>query len=154
MGDEEREELLRRLFDKGDELATPTTTKKKQDHIDWASVSSKAGFKSEKELFNELYLSRELSVRDIASIIDIPPSTVRFRIKKLKIPMRPKGGPNNVRGLRKVENALAMLGEDFETLISKYGGSDRSIAKALNVSINTIMKYKAMKAEADAKTSM
>ena len=61
--------------------------------------------------------------------------------------MRPKGGPNNIRGLRKIENALAVLGEDFDTLISKYGGSERSIARALNVSINTVMKFKAMREE-------
>ena len=67
MGEDEREELLRRLFDTGDELIKSGKTKKKQDHIDWQFVSTKSGFPSEKALFHELYIIRELSVRDIAS---------------------------------------------------------------------------------------
>ena len=142
MVDESREELLRRLFDTKDKLLEQKKPKKRQDHFDWGFIATKHGFDNEYDLLNTFYHDKALSLRDISTRIDVPVSTIRYRLRKNKISLRPKGGPNNVRGKKKVESMLSLIGDDFDELLSKYGGSIQGVAKALNVSESTIRKYR------------
>lgn len=57
----------------------------------WQEYAETLGFGSEAEMLPLLY--KTMSTKTLGDLIGVDPATVRFRLRKLRVKMRPRGGP-------------------------------------------------------------
>ena len=70
------------------------------------------GYSSEGEMFKDLYLVQCFSIKEVAKIIGIAGWVVRDRLLDLDVPLRPRGGVNNL-GNRKL---VSVSSEELRTV--------------------------------------
>jgi len=63
----------------------------------WQKIAEKFGFKDEREMFESFYLDRKQSLSQIGKNLDFTVMTIKYRLEKINIERRSRGGPNNVR---------------------------------------------------------
>lgn len=61
---------------------------------DWDVIAEAHGFRTEEEMFRELYIRRGYSVSRVARVLKVSTTTVNRRIGNLGIAKRPRGGAN------------------------------------------------------------
>jgi transposase len=97
--------------------------------IEWSGVATALEYPSEEEMWRDLYVTRGLSIVQIAKKLDVSRNTVRESLDRTGIVLRQRGGPNN----QKLEITDALV-ED----IRREGIT--SVAKKLGLSYTTVYK--------------
>jgi len=65
---------------------------------EWQKLSEDFGFSSEKEMLENFYFDRKYSLSQIGKSLGFTMMTIKYRMEKLGLERRSRGGPNNVRG--------------------------------------------------------
>ncbi len=63
--------------------------------VSWHQIARSAGYTSEKEMLEDLYLKKQLSIREIAAQLGFFYRSVHSRLKRYGIPLRSRGGINH-----------------------------------------------------------
>ena len=64
---------------------------------EWQKIAESFGFNNEKEMLESLYLDRKYSLSQIGKSLGVTMMTIKYRMEKLSIERRSRGGPNNVK---------------------------------------------------------
>lgn len=94
---------------------------------DWTEVWKALGYTSEREMLIDLYLENFMSLSEISKVLGYSNIAIRRRLLSHRIPLRPRGGVNNL-GKRKLK--------DIPDWVLKE--PTERVAKALNVHASTI----------------
>jgi hypothetical protein len=62
---------------------------------DWEDLAKTLGYKSERELLEDLYVTRGESIFQISNSLGVGPTTISHRLDLYEIPKRQRGGDNN-----------------------------------------------------------
>jgi len=65
---------------------------------EWQKIAENSGFKNEREMLESLYLDRKYSLSQIGKKLGFTMMNIKYRLEKLNIERRSRGGPNNIRG--------------------------------------------------------
>ena len=63
----------------------------------WQELAESFGFKNERDMLESLYLDRKLSLSRIGKYLGFTMMNIKYRLEKLSIERRSRGGPNNVK---------------------------------------------------------
>jgi transposase-like protein len=97
--------------------------------IDWTPVAQRLGYDTEWAMWNDLYVTRALSITQLAKKLDVSRNTVRSALDRLQIDIRRRGGPNN----QKLEITDELIEE-----VKKDGVA--AVAKKLGLPYSTLYK--------------
>ena len=64
---------------------------------EWQKIAENSGFDNEREMLESLYIDRKYSLSQIGKNLGFTIMTIKYRMEKLGIERRSRGGPNNVR---------------------------------------------------------
>ena len=64
---------------------------------EWQNIAENSGFSNEREMLESLYLDRKHSLSQIGRSLGFTMMTIKYRMEKLGIERRSRGGPNNVK---------------------------------------------------------
>ena len=62
----------------------------------WHQIARASGYVDEADMLRTLYLTKGLSVRNIAKVIGFSYKATHDRIARYGIPLRGRGGPNHI----------------------------------------------------------
>ncbi len=97
----------------------------------WYTMAKVRGFSSAEEMLREMY--RTLSSSEIARELETDPSTIKKKMKRLGLVLRPKGGNNNY---SKIKLTLHRLDQRwFEKIAAN------KLSRYLRLSSNSIRTY-------------
>jgi hypothetical protein len=94
----------------------------------WLPIAQALGYTGEKEMLENLYLTQQMSINEIAFVLGYAGWTVRRRLLEYNIRLRSRGGPNK-QGQRKLKD----LSDDELTnltaldLAAKYNVSQATV---------------------------
>jgi transposase len=97
--------------------------------IDWGTFAQSLNYIGEAEMWKDFYVTKSLSIGDLAKKLDVSRNTVRMRLNACGVTSRNRGGPNN----QKLE-----LTDEIVEEIRKDGIA--VVAKRLDLSYTTIYK--------------
>lgn len=63
--------------------------------VDWEAVAKRLGYETELAMWTDLYITKRLSISELAARFDVSSGTVRPALHRCKIAVRPRGGANN-----------------------------------------------------------
>jgi len=63
----------------------------------WESLARSLHYNTEQEMWTNLYLNKNLSIANLSARFACAPHTIRMRLKKAGVTMRPRGGENNIK---------------------------------------------------------
>lgn len=92
-------------------------------------VAQAAGHEDYKSMLYDLYVVQRLSLSTIASQLDVTMGRIRRHLVRYQIPVRGKGGPNNVK---------VVVTDDLVLEAAKYGIG--ATAQRLGVSVTTLTR--------------
>lgn len=96
---------------------------------EWDEFCSQLGYKNEGDMWKDLYITKDLSITDIARKLNVSRNVVRAALARTNIPPRKRGGPNNSR--------LVMTEELLEE-VKKNGVM--AVARRLGLDYSTLYK--------------
>jgi hypothetical protein len=81
------------------------------------------------ELLRQLYIKQRMSTKQIANLTkgEASSASIRWKLRKLHIPVRSRGGPNRPRVVIDINDYASMT---YRELMDKYKVSRSSVAKA------------------------
>lgn len=97
--------------------------------IDWEDVVLKAGYPTEKAMWEDLYITQGLGLRTLQIRFATSAATLRMRMASQGVRIRPRGGANNT---------ISLLSEDQISALEKEG--IRRAARRLHLSYNTLRR--------------
>uniref|UniRef100_A0A6M3IQ04 Putative sigma-70 region domain containing protein n=1 Tax=viral metagenome TaxID=1070528 RepID=A0A6M3IQ04_9ZZZZ len=90
--------------------------------IEWADILKRSGFKDPQALLQDRYLSKGLSMGEIALEFRVTLPTIRNYLKRLGVPTRGRGGDNSSKAVDiSLEEYRSMT---YAQLAEKYGVSE------------------------------
>jgi transposase len=89
--------------------------------IDWSTVAKRLGYESELHMWTDLYLGKHFSINILADRFGSSHSAVRDALRRVKIPLRPRGGANRKRDPRwpPDDDLLALVDEHGAVKVSE-----------------------------------
>lgn len=96
---------------------------------DWTPVFSRLGYKSETEMWEDLYIAQGMSITELAKSLGVSRNKIRASLTNCGVPFRGRGGPNH----QKLEVTDELIEE-----IKKDGIA--AVAKRLRLSYTTVYK--------------
>jgi transposase len=97
--------------------------------IEWEPIAAKLGYADETAMWQDLYVTRRLSVSKLTEMFDVSRNTIRYALDRAGVTIRPSGGPNNMK--------IEITAEVIEA-VRLHG--IRETAKALGVTYSTLYK--------------
>ena len=96
---------------------------------DWEEVARELGHSLARDMWKDLYVTRELSTAAISRKLGVSQNTVRSELTSAGIPFRSRGGPNNTK--------ISMT-EEMAQAIAMKGMA--AVAKELGIKYGTLYK--------------
>lgn len=97
--------------------------------IDWTNTAQRLGYDSEAAMWTDYYVTKGLSVSQLAKRLDVSRNTIRDSLDRCGITIRGRGGPNN----QKLDITDELVEEIRRDGITK-------VAKKLGLSYTTLYK--------------
>ena len=66
------------------------------DLSDWHQIARNSNYRDEEEMLSDLYITKRLSIRDIAKVVGYSYKAVWNRLSRYKLDVRARGGPNHI----------------------------------------------------------
>ncbi len=107
---------------------------------DWSKEARQLGYKSAKEMFTDLYVTKRMTLSEIGNVLSASPTAINMAITNNGIQLRGRGGPNNTKS---VLDAI----DDLELFTEK----PLALAARLNVNKSLIYKERAKRAGVSGK---
>jgi hypothetical protein len=63
--------------------------------INWLPIAQKLGYDSARDMWLDLYVTRQISIDKLTEKLDVSRNTVRDALDREQIPIRKRGGPNH-----------------------------------------------------------
>jgi DNA-binding CsgD family transcriptional regulator len=101
---------------------------------DWGDLAASLGYKSDYQMFYDLYLGNNLSLSQIAKKIGYSSATIDAQLRRLGLPKRTRGGANNI---AKYKRLLHLMDQRYV-----YQQTSSQLAKLLGCHSSTVWKYK------------
>lgn len=101
---------------------------------DWGAIALYLGYTTELEMLTDMYVTRGMSCKAIATRVGMQQATVLRRLRLASIERRPRGGPMST---QRVWYKLYLLDQRYV-----FGTSYSKVAKFLQVSEAVVYKYK------------
>jgi len=106
--------------------------------INWAKIAMSSGYSTPKEMLVDLYYMKGLSLRDMGDYLAVNWMTLRAKMASLGLPVRERGGANNVKSGPPCPNC----GHAGSKVITSYPKSDGQVRKRRCNSCSTLFTTK------------
>lgn len=98
---------------------------------DWEELAKQMKYPGEKEMWEDLYSRREMSIAELSRRFDSGTASIHKRLTANGIPTRPRGGKNNQRVVVTAELVERCRNEGVTPVATELGLSYNTLHKAL-----------------------
>lgn len=101
--------------------------------IEFEVLASRLGYRNEVALWEDLYVTKGLSLSQISRKLDVSRNVIRLALARAGIPPRKRGGPNNARVVLTQELIDEIRRDGLPTVARRLGLSHSTLYKRLRL---------------------